>query len=190
MRKVLRRCLALAAATCAIVVFGGLGDAAQAQQKPVIKVSSLTLPVFNPLVWNIMKAPRPRREERLRARHPRLSVDLGFLCGLRHRRDRRADRRADDLPEALSGRRAAAHHRHRLHAGRPGDLHQGPGDQVAGRSQGQAARRRHGRLAISGRARSTPTPRASTSARTSPWSTPTSPSRAPNSRPAASTRRW
>ena len=29
---------------------------AQAQQKPVIKVSSLTLPVFNPLVWNIMKA--------------------------------------------------------------------------------------------------------------------------------------
>jgi ABC-type nitrate/sulfonate/bicarbonate transport system substrate-binding protein len=28
----------------------------QAQQKPVIKVSSLTLPVFNPLVWNIMKA--------------------------------------------------------------------------------------------------------------------------------------
>lgn len=31
-------------------------SAAQAQQKPVIKVSSLTLPVFNPLVWNIMKA--------------------------------------------------------------------------------------------------------------------------------------
>src|SRR5215471_4618471 len=29
---------------------------AQAQQKPVIKVSSLTLPVFNPLVWTIMKA--------------------------------------------------------------------------------------------------------------------------------------
>jgi NitT/TauT family transport system substrate-binding protein len=29
---------------------------AQAQQKPIIKVSSLTLPVFNPLVWNIMKA--------------------------------------------------------------------------------------------------------------------------------------
>ena len=29
---------------------------AQAQQKPVIKVSSLTLPVFNPLVWNVMKA--------------------------------------------------------------------------------------------------------------------------------------
>lgn len=28
---------------------------AQAQQKPVIKVSSLTLPVFNPLVWNVMK---------------------------------------------------------------------------------------------------------------------------------------
>jgi ABC-type nitrate/sulfonate/bicarbonate transport system substrate-binding protein len=29
---------------------------AQAQDKPKIKVSSLTLPVFNPLVWNIMKA--------------------------------------------------------------------------------------------------------------------------------------
>jgi NitT/TauT family transport system substrate-binding protein len=29
---------------------------AQAQDKPTIKVSSLTLPVFNPLVWNIMKA--------------------------------------------------------------------------------------------------------------------------------------
>lgn len=33
-----------------------LAPSAQAQQKPVIKVSSLTLPVFNPLVWNIMKA--------------------------------------------------------------------------------------------------------------------------------------
>lgn len=33
----------------------GLIGTAQAQQKPVIKVSSLTLPVFNPLVWNIMK---------------------------------------------------------------------------------------------------------------------------------------
>lgn len=29
---------------------------ARAQDKPTIKVSSLTLPVFNPLVWNIMKA--------------------------------------------------------------------------------------------------------------------------------------
>jgi ABC-type nitrate/sulfonate/bicarbonate transport system substrate-binding protein len=28
----------------------------QAQEKPTIRVSSLTLPVFNPLVWNIMKA--------------------------------------------------------------------------------------------------------------------------------------
>jgi len=28
---------------------------AQAQDKPTIRVSSLTLPVFNPLVWNIMK---------------------------------------------------------------------------------------------------------------------------------------
>lgn len=29
---------------------------AQAQDKPTIRVSSLTLPVFNPLVWNVMKA--------------------------------------------------------------------------------------------------------------------------------------
>jgi ABC-type nitrate/sulfonate/bicarbonate transport system substrate-binding protein len=29
---------------------------ARAQDKPTIKVSSLTLPVFNPLVWNVMKA--------------------------------------------------------------------------------------------------------------------------------------
>ena len=57
MPKVLRRCLTtLVAAACAIAVFGISGDAAQAQQKPVIKVSSLTLPVFNPLVWNVMKA--------------------------------------------------------------------------------------------------------------------------------------
>ena len=34
--------------------------------------------------------------------------------------------------------------------GRPGDLRQGSGDQVAGRSQGQATRHRHGRLAIPG----------------------------------------
>lgn len=46
-----RRLVALGAA----VAFGFAG-LAQAQQKPVIKVSSLTLPVFNPLVWNIMKA--------------------------------------------------------------------------------------------------------------------------------------
>src|ERR1041385_9449816 len=34
----------------------GYAPVVLAQQKPVIKVSSLTLPVFNPLVWNIMKA--------------------------------------------------------------------------------------------------------------------------------------
>jgi NitT/TauT family transport system substrate-binding protein len=49
-----RRGLAAFAAAF-VVVLGGLLSA-QAQQKPVIKVSSLTLPVFNPLVWNIMKA--------------------------------------------------------------------------------------------------------------------------------------
>jgi ABC-type nitrate/sulfonate/bicarbonate transport system substrate-binding protein len=48
-----RRLAALAAAfSCAIA---GCLAPAQAQQRPVIKVSSLTLPVFNPLVWNVMK---------------------------------------------------------------------------------------------------------------------------------------
>lgn len=44
----------LAALIAAMAV--GLAGAAQAQEKPTIKVSSLTLPVFNPLVWNVMKA--------------------------------------------------------------------------------------------------------------------------------------
>ena len=48
----------LAALTVALTIAaGGIASApAHAQQKPVIRVSSLTLPVFNPLVWNIMKA--------------------------------------------------------------------------------------------------------------------------------------
>src|SRR5262245_31187435 len=48
----------LAALTVASIVAAGAiaSTSAQAQQKPVIRVSSLTLPVFNPLVWNIMKA--------------------------------------------------------------------------------------------------------------------------------------
>jgi NitT/TauT family transport system substrate-binding protein len=54
MFRMSRRAFA-ALAMCLAVAFAGL-TAAQAQQKPVIKVSSLTLPVFNPLVWNIMKA--------------------------------------------------------------------------------------------------------------------------------------
>jgi len=49
-----RRGLAALAAAFAFANFASLP--AQAQQKPVIKVSSLTLPVFNPLVWNVMKA--------------------------------------------------------------------------------------------------------------------------------------
>ncbi len=52
MAKVFRRGLAALFACAALM----LAPPAQAQQKPVIKVSSLTLPVFNPLVWNIMKA--------------------------------------------------------------------------------------------------------------------------------------
>jgi len=51
-----RRCFAVFVANFAIASVGILVPPVQAQQKPVIKVSSLTLPVFNPLVWNIMKA--------------------------------------------------------------------------------------------------------------------------------------
>ena len=51
-----RRGLAALAAAFALAAAGFIAPPAQAQQKPVIKVSSLTLPVFNPLVWNIMKA--------------------------------------------------------------------------------------------------------------------------------------
>jgi ABC-type nitrate/sulfonate/bicarbonate transport system substrate-binding protein len=56
MSKLSRRGLAAFAAAFAIILAGIVALPAQAQQKPVIKVSSLTLPVFNPLVWNIMKA--------------------------------------------------------------------------------------------------------------------------------------
>jgi ABC-type nitrate/sulfonate/bicarbonate transport system substrate-binding protein len=55
MFKLSRRGFA-ALAACAFAAAGLAAPQAQAQQKPVIKVSSLTLPVFNPLVWNIMKA--------------------------------------------------------------------------------------------------------------------------------------
>jgi ABC-type nitrate/sulfonate/bicarbonate transport system substrate-binding protein len=51
-----RRGFAAFAAGIACVVAAVVSLPAQAQQKPVIKVSSLTLPVFNPLVWNVMKA--------------------------------------------------------------------------------------------------------------------------------------
>ena len=56
MFQLCRRNLAAFAAACTFAIFGFAASPAQAQQKPVIKVSSLTLPVFNPLVWNIMKA--------------------------------------------------------------------------------------------------------------------------------------
>jgi len=51
-----RRGLAAIAAAFVIGCGGIAAGPVQAQEKPVIKVSSLTLPVFNPLVWNIMKA--------------------------------------------------------------------------------------------------------------------------------------
>jgi NitT/TauT family transport system substrate-binding protein len=56
MFKMSRRGLAALTAVAAFALAGIFASPVQAQQKPVIKVSSLTLPVFNPLVWNIMKA--------------------------------------------------------------------------------------------------------------------------------------
>jgi NitT/TauT family transport system substrate-binding protein len=50
----LRHGLAALASACAIALIPA--TASIAQQKPKISVSSLTLPVFNPIVWNIMKA--------------------------------------------------------------------------------------------------------------------------------------
>src|SRR4030088_1655197 len=48
-----RRSLATLATACVVALIGT--NASVAQQKPKISVSSLTLPVFNPIVWNIMK---------------------------------------------------------------------------------------------------------------------------------------
>jgi NitT/TauT family transport system substrate-binding protein len=56
MSRMSRRGLAALVAVFAMAAAGLVTSPVQAQQKPVIKVSSLTLPVFNPLVWNIMKA--------------------------------------------------------------------------------------------------------------------------------------
>ena len=100
MLKLSRRGLA-ALAVIAFAIANFAAPQAHAQGKPVIKVSSLTLPVFNPLVWNIMKArgfdAKHGFELDIHA-YPSIS---GVLRGLRHRRDRRADRRADGVPEAL-----------------------------------------------------------------------------------------
>jgi ABC-type nitrate/sulfonate/bicarbonate transport system substrate-binding protein len=49
-----RRSFATVAAACVLLCAGSA--ASNAQQRPKIAASSLTLPVFNPLVWNIMKA--------------------------------------------------------------------------------------------------------------------------------------
>src|SRR6516165_11332123 len=54
MHKISRRRLAKMAAATALTALRGVPS--RAQQKPKIAASSLTLPVFNPLVWNIMKA--------------------------------------------------------------------------------------------------------------------------------------
>ena len=49
-----RRRLATLATACAFAF--AWTSASLAQQRPKITASSLTLPVFNPIVWNIMKA--------------------------------------------------------------------------------------------------------------------------------------
>jgi ABC-type nitrate/sulfonate/bicarbonate transport system substrate-binding protein len=54
MHKISRRRLAKMAVATALTALQGAPS--RAQQKPKIAASSLTLPVFNPLVWNIMKA--------------------------------------------------------------------------------------------------------------------------------------
>jgi ABC-type nitrate/sulfonate/bicarbonate transport system substrate-binding protein len=51
-----RRGLTALVAACAIALATAIPTASGAQEKPTIRVSSLTLPVFNPLVWNILKA--------------------------------------------------------------------------------------------------------------------------------------
>ena len=56
MFEMTRRGLAAMAAAFVFAWRNACAQPAQAQEKPNIKVSSLTLPVFNPLVWNIMKA--------------------------------------------------------------------------------------------------------------------------------------
>ena len=148
-----RRSLATLATACALACVGtaAIGTtASHAQQKPKITASSLTLPMFNPLVWNIMKARGidAKHGFELDAKpYPSISAFYaGFATGETDVRDRRAD----DPAEVLPGRRPAADFRHRLHARRPGDLRQGPQDQLARRPQGQAARRRHGRIAVPG----------------------------------------
>ena len=55
MLKLSRRRFATTVTAAALCLAGAFGPA-QAKELPTIKVSSLTLPVFNPLVWNIMKA--------------------------------------------------------------------------------------------------------------------------------------
>ena len=51
-----RRSISALAAGLALAATSILVTPVHAQQKPVIKVSSLTLPVFAPLLWNVIKA--------------------------------------------------------------------------------------------------------------------------------------
>ena len=125
MFQLCRRSLAAFAAACTFAIFGFTASPAQAQQKPVIKVSSLTLPVFNPLVWNIMKARGidAKHGFELDAKaYPSISAfyaafatgETDVLIG-----------GPDHPAEVVSGRRAGADHRHWFHACRSRDLCKG-----------------------------------------------------------------
>ena len=148
-----RRFAALAAAVSFAIagcMTGFLAPSAEAQQKPKIKVSSLTLPVFNPLVWNIMKArgldAKNGFELDIKA-YPSIS---GFYAAF-----------ATGETDVLIGGPTILQKLYQ--EGVPlrifgtgftlADLvifAKDHNDQVARRPQGQAARRRHGRLAIPG----------------------------------------
>jgi hypothetical protein len=112
--------------------------------KTVIKVSSLTLPVFNPLVWNIMKraASTPSTTSARRQDYPSISAFYAaFATGETdvHRRPHypaklygKACRCGSSRPDTLADLVIFARTR----------------NQVARRSQGQATCHRHGRLTI------------------------------------------
>ena len=72
----------------ALTLAGASRRAAAAQDKPKIKVGSLTLPVFAPIVVNIMKAKGFDAKNGFELDVVSLSVVRGLLCGPRDRRSR------------------------------------------------------------------------------------------------------
>ena len=123
---------------------------ALAQDKPTIKVSSLTLPVFNPLVWNIMKA------QGFDAKHG-FKLDIHAYPSISAFYAAFATGETDALiggPTILQKLYQEGVPVRIIGTGFTlSDLvifAKEPSDQVARRSQGQATGHRHGRLAISG----------------------------------------